>query len=103
MGSKEPGFFGNDATHPMIPIFKNRTKAYGPRGTPVLDDFEQLSVLGEGAMGKVYKARQISFDRLVALKVLRPHIGKIKKLVDRLDREAYAMFRLEHPQYCQSL
>jgi len=63
----------------------------------VLGDFELLKKLGEGAMGAVYKARQISFDRFVALKVLFPHVAKNGKLVKRLIREGHAMFQLEHP------
>src|SRR5437762_3062678 len=35
-------------------------------------DYELLNKLGEGAMGEVYRARQISFDRQVALKVMFP-------------------------------
>ncbi|HWY87101.1 MAG TPA: serine/threonine-protein kinase, partial [Gemmataceae bacterium] len=63
----------------------------------VLGDFELLNKLGEGAMGVVWKARQISFDRIVALKVLFPHVASNKKLVKRLEREGHVMFHLEHP------
>jgi serine/threonine protein kinase len=63
----------------------------------VLGDFELLKKLGEGAMGVVWKARQISFDRIVALKVLFPHVASNKKLVKRLEREGHVMFHLEHP------
>src|SRR5262245_59155417 len=40
-----------------------------------LGDFQLLKKLGEGAMGAVYKARQISFNRIVALKVLFKHVA----------------------------
>ena len=49
----------------------------------VLGDFELLEKLGEGAMGEVWKAYQISFDREVALKILFPHVAKNDKLVQR--------------------
>ncbi len=63
----------------------------------VLGDFELLEKLGEGAMGEVWKAYQISFDREVALKILFPHVAKNDKLVQRLRREGLAMNLLEHP------
>lgn len=67
-----------------------------------LGDFELLKKLGEGAMGAVYKAHQISFDRDVALKVLFPHVANNPKLVERLHREAHAMFALDHPNIIES-
>ena len=67
-----------------------------------LGDFELLQKIGEGAMGAVYKARQISFDRVVALKVLFRHVAKNPKLVERLHREARAMAELDHPNIVQA-
>ncbi len=67
-----------------------------------LGDFELARKLGEGAMGVVYYARQISFDRPVALKVLFPHVARNPKLVERLYREARAMAQLDHPGIVQA-
>jgi len=67
-----------------------------------LGDFRILQKVGEGAMGTVYKARQISFKRDVALKILFPHISKIPKLVERLNREAEVMGQLDHPNIVQA-
>jgi eukaryotic-like serine/threonine-protein kinase len=69
---------------------------------PEVPDFQLLTKLGEGAMGAVYKARQISFDRDVALKVLFPHVASNPKLVDRLRREGRVMGRLDHPNIVQA-
>src|SRR6516162_3705837 len=66
-------------------------------GKTVLGDFRLLKKIGEGAMGAVYKAHQISFNRDVALKVLFKRIASNDKLVKRLNREALAMGRLDHP------
>jgi len=66
-------------------------------GKTVLGDFRLLKKIGEGAMGAVYKAHQISFNRDVALKVLFKRIASNDKLVKRLNREARAMGRLDHP------
>jgi serine/threonine-protein kinase len=65
-------------------------------------DFQLVKKLGEGAMGAVYLARQLSFDRVVALKVLFPHVARNPKLVERLRREANAMFQLDHPNIVQA-
>ena len=68
-----------------------------------LGDFKLLKKLGEGAMGAVYKAEQVSFhQRIVALKVLFPHVANIPKLVARLEREAKVMFALDHPNIVAS-
>jgi serine/threonine protein kinase len=84
-------------------------KARDPQAPPEPDnarnessDFQRLQKIGEGAMGVVYKARQISFDRIVALKVLFPHIASNPKLVERMDREGRVMGRLDHPNIVQS-
>jgi eukaryotic-like serine/threonine-protein kinase len=65
-------------------------------------DFQLVKKLGEGAMGAVYRARQISHDREVALKVLFAHVAKNEKLVTRLYREARAMNHLVHPNIVHS-
>ncbi|GEM_PF-6926195 len=67
-----------------------------------LGDFNLIAKIGEGAMGAVHKARQISFNRDVALKVLFPHIAKNPKLVERLNREGRTMGRLDHPNIVQA-
>jgi tRNA A-37 threonylcarbamoyl transferase component Bud32 len=63
----------------------------------VIGDFRLQKKLGEGAMGAVYKAYQISFQRQVALKILFKQVASNPKLVDRLQREGRAMGLLDHP------
>ncbi len=75
--------------------------AHGSR----LADFEVLGELGRGGMGVVYRARQISLDRDVALKVL-PHFARHgRSAVERFRQEAQAAARLNHanvvPIYAQ--
>lgn len=62
-----------------------------------LGDFQIDSMLGRGSMAKVYKARQISLRRPVALKVLEEGIFTPGDNIKRFLREAEAMARLEHP------
>jgi serine/threonine protein kinase len=67
-----------------------------------LGDFKLLRKLGEGAMGAVYKATWISRQRIVALKILFPHVANNPKLVKRLNREGRMMFELTHPNIVSS-
>jgi hypothetical protein len=55
------------------------------------------SELGRGGMGVVYLAREVHLDRLVAIKVLPPDKGGVRKLRDRFLREARLAAKLSHP------
>lgn len=57
---------------------------------------EVIELIGRGGMGAVYKARQPSLDRMVALKVLPPEIGDDATFAERFTREARALAKLSH-------
>jgi len=59
--------------------------------------YKILEKIGHGGMGTVYKARQLSMDRVVALKVLSEKYSANREFVDRFIREARAAGRLNHP------
>jgi serine/threonine protein kinase len=59
--------------------------------------FEVLAELGQGAMGKVYRARDPVLERLVALKTVAPALLQNKDAFVRFQREARAAARLQHP------
>lgn len=64
--------------------------------TRLFPDFEILELIGRGGMGAVYKAREKSLDRIIALKVFlyRPDDPEFAA---RFQREARALARLKHP------
>ena len=61
------------------------------------DDYEILGFLGKGTFGSVWRARDLSLEREVALKVLHPHVVEDQKAVARFRREARLAAQLVHP------
>ena len=61
------------------------------------DRFLIQARIGEGGMGVVYRATQVSVDRPVALKVLMPQLASDAGWVARFINEARAVSRLTHP------
>ena len=85
------------ASAPVFPRHLPRLKHVGAPNAPalladgeIIDDFEILQLLGRGAAGAVYLARQQSLDRRVALKITR-----------NLGSEARTMATLEHAHIVQ--
>jgi serine/threonine protein kinase len=66
-------------------------------GTVLDGRYQMLARLGEGGMGVVYKARQTSIDRTLALKMLNPQMAQDPTWVQRFYNEAKACSRLQHP------
>ena len=62
-----------------------------------LSHYEILEMLGAGGMGEVYRARDTSLDRDVALKVLPAELADNRERLERLEREAKALAALDHP------
>ena len=62
-----------------------------------LGEFELLSLIGHGGMGVVWRARQPSLDREVAIKVLTAGPGFSPAALERFHREPRAVARLRHP------
>ena len=65
-------------------------------GTIIAGRYEIVRALGAGGMGSVYQARQISMDRMVALKLIHPHIASSSDVAKRFHREMQATSKIEH-------
>ncbi|MEP6671221.1 MAG: bifunctional serine/threonine-protein kinase/formylglycine-generating enzyme family protein [Chthoniobacter sp.] len=66
-----------------------------------IGEFEILERLGQGGMGAVYKARQTTLDRFVALKTLQISLAEDAEYVARFRQEAKAAAGLIHPNLVQ--
>ncbi len=69
-----------------------------------LDDrFRVLEVLGDGGMGQVFRAEEVSTGRTVALKVLHSELSGVADVVQRFEREAAVTTQLSHPHIVKTV
>jgi serine/threonine protein kinase len=87
---------GNEAT-----AFEEIVPAERAKMPDRLGGYRIIRELGSGAMGAVYLAKQVSLDRLVALKVIQRRFAKNPTFLARFTREAYAAAQLTHHNVVQ--
>src|SRR5215467_3067106 len=63
----------------------------------VIADFRVISLIGEGAMGTVYLAEDVTSGQRVALKLLAPELARDERFRQRFLRESEVAARLDHP------
>ncbi len=73
------------------------------RKSSQIPGYQLISKLGKGAMATVYKARQMSLDRIVAVKVLPKKLSDNPEFVDRFYKEGKAAARLSHNNIVQAI
>jgi eukaryotic-like serine/threonine-protein kinase len=79
-----------------------RQQAEAERSGQQIPGYKVLGKLGAGAMATVYKARQLSLDRLVAIKVLPKKFMTSPQFVERFYAEGRAAAALNHPNIVQA-
>ncbi len=65
--------------------------------------YQLIEQLGKGSMGTVFKARQLSMDRLVAIKTLLPRFASNPEFLERFLREAHVAAKLSHNNIVQAI
>src|SRR5262252_8806350 len=66
-------------------------------GKLLAERYEVLAPIGEGGMSVVYKVRQQTLDKVMAIKMLHSHLVKNADSLLRFQQEARAASRLDHP------
>jgi serine/threonine protein kinase/formylglycine-generating enzyme required for sulfatase activity len=81
---------GSGEAEPPIPLA-------GLRAGDTLGQYRIVEQVGAGGMGQVYKAVHLAMDRIVALKVIAPHLLEDARARARFQQEVRTAARLHHP------
>lgn len=86
-------------TDPQDPPSQPTSESSAPAAQQkqAIPGYQLLTKLGAGSIGAVYKARQVSLDRIVAIKVLHPALARTPHFAERFVAEARTLARLQHP------
>lgn len=96
-GQETLGTDDTETTHDLVDDLPSVSAEAGQPRLPALGDYILLGKIGAGGMGRVFKAKHRTMDRLVALKMLPPGRMKDPEQVSRFHREVKAAAKLFHP------
>lgn len=94
MSTKDPNALGSQDTLAVDSAELAKSVAPAPR---IGGRYEVLALVGSGAMGSVYRARDVELDEIVALKFLRSELVDSPAMLDRFRREVKLARRVTHP------
>ena len=87
-----------------LPLKRNSTPNIEPRpGAKIGRRYQIKRLLASGGMATIYEAYDIMLERPIALKVLRPQVGKMPELLERFLNEARSMGKLHGPHVARVL
>lgn len=90
---------GDSITNPTQVKVREVESDVSSSGLPVIPGYEVLDRLGQGGMGRVFKARHLGLQRLDAIKMVA--IGAHSGMIARFVEEARAVARLKHQNIAQ--
>jgi serine/threonine protein kinase/tetratricopeptide (TPR) repeat protein len=76
---------------------QEKREADDPLIGKMIGAYRVISVIGEGAMGRVYRAEQTTLRRAVCIKTIKQHLASDPSMIDRFEREARAVSSIRHP------
>lgn len=80
-----------------VPVYQLRKIIHGKAAELFVGPYVIVDKLGEGGMGKVFRARDSRSGQVVALKVVRPHLLSNPIVRGRYEREVQAALAVNHP------
>ncbi|MCA9122260.1 MAG: protein kinase [Planctomycetaceae bacterium] len=87
--------------HSSFRVDSRETQSWSPEALPMVDRFQLINMLGRGAFGTVYKARDTKLNRFVAMKIPRSGTFSSREDEDRFVSEAEHAAQLNHPGIVQ--
>lgn len=90
-------------TRTQLNRLQGNSEDSGGRPAQQIPGYQLQKKIGAGAMAVVYKAKQVSLDRIVAVKVLPKRLSKNAEFVERFYREGKAAAALNHNNIVQAI